>query len=692
MESLKGLVLSDKYELIEPIGTGGMAYVYKAKDIRLGRNVAVKVLKPEFNNDKEFIKRFQTESKAMAHLSHANIVNVYDVGFEDDMNYIVMELIKGSTLKDYLETLPSFMKEEAVINIAIQICSALAQAHSKEVVHRDIKAQNILIDVDGRIKVADFGIARAIGGTINKADDAFGSVHYASPEQVRVRRVDRRSDIYSLGILMYELLTRRVPFDGDTAVSVAMLQIKAPMPDPRDINPAISKGLAKIIRIATRKKPTDRYQNAYEMISDLRKLKNNPDYIPLEKTIINDKEVMDDLLTEDDSMYNYEREGAEATKTGYIISSVLGIALAVIISTFILVHMLSKQNAANIVVMPDVLNSDVTECVQELAKLGVKTDISERRVSEDVPKGHIISASVDAGENIKKGYTVKLVVSEGGELVSVPKLTELTKEKAIELLKKEGFQRGEIKMEFSDKPNGYVISQEPAVGEMMHVGTIIDLVVSKGEKQDGVYVPSLSGMSLRDAYTALGKNDLEMGEIKREYNNEYPKDVVISSDKVGEKVAEGTKINILLSDGVEPEETTEATDETTENLNEPTEDLLPTSDGGEDTTDSGETDSSGENGEGGDEITITKVVYIKVDNFEEDSNQCEIRIELMKDTKEVVYQGLHSKSEEETIIENGEEISVIPVEVELKGTEGEWARLLVRYDTFVKDEIPFQFE
>ncbi len=674
MESLKGLVLSNKYELLEPIGTGGMAYVYKAKDIRLGRNVAVKVLKPEYNNDKEFIKRFQTESKAMAHMSHSNIVNVYDVGFEDDMNYIVMELIEGSTLKDYLQTLPGFMKEEAVINIAIQICSALSQAHSKEVVHRDIKAQNILIDIDGRIKVADFGIARAIGGTINKADDAFGSVHYASPEQVRVRRVDRRSDIYSLGILMYELLTRKVPFDGDTAVSVAMLQIKAPMPDPRDINPAVSKGLAKIIRIATRKKPTDRYQNAYEMISDLRKLKNNPEYIPIEKTIINNKEVLDDLLTEDDGMYNYEREESPTSRTGYLVSAVLGVALAVIISVFVLVHAISKKNEANIVTMPDILNVEVSECVDMLTDLGLKTDISEHRVDENVPKGHIISASIDAGEKLKKGYTVKLVVSDGGELVSVPKLTGLTEEKAVELLKREGFEIGEIKKEYSKKPLGYVISQEPSEGTMMHVGTIVDFSVSKGEEQKGVYVPSLSGITLKEAYAVLGKNNLEMGTINREYSDEYLEGVVISSERAGETVPEGTFINIVVSDGVDPATTTEESEEET------TEEGETTTEEGQESSSEGEEETS----EDGEEKTTTVTVDIKTEYFEPGQEDCEIRIELViaeNQHKEILYQNIHNKNEG----------AIIPITLDVTGT-GWGGTLLVRYDTFVKDELKFYFD
>lgn len=666
MNSLIGTVLSDKYELIELIGTGGMADVYKGKDIRLNRNVAVKVLKQEFNNDQEFIKRFQTESRAIASLSHANIVNIYDVGFEDDLNYIVMELVTGNTLKDYLDSIPGFMKEEAVINIAIQICSALAQAHSKQVVHRDIKAQNILIDTDGRIKVADFGIARAAQNqTIVKSDEIFGSVHYASPEQARGKNVDRRSDIYSLGILLYELLTRELPFESDSAVSVAMMQMKAKMPDPRDKNSAVTAGMAKIITIATRKSPNERYQNAYEMINDLRKLKQDSEYIPIEKTIINDAEVMNDLFTDDNNAYNYELEGSDTTKSGYMISGILGAALAVVIAVVLLIQIISVQNAKNIVEMPNIVNKELVEGTNMLAKIGVKVEVAEERSSEDVPRGHIISASIEEGEKIKRGYTVRLVVSTGAELFRIPKLTELTLDEAKKLIKKEGFDLGNIKEEHSKLPAGYVVNQEPEPDVMMERGTIIDIVVSLGERQELVFVPALSGLTLNEAYSALRRNNLEWGEVKREYSSEVPKDVVISSDKKGERVEPGTFINLVVSDGPDPElETT--TTETTE-----PEETTSESDG----TTSGTSEAT----DGENPVSISTTVNIITANFENET--ASIRIELINnDEKQIVYQSEHSVSEGE----------IIPVNITLtgKGT----GKLLVRYDSFVIEEIDIVFE
>lgn len=671
--SLVGTVLSQKYELIELIGIGGMAEVYKAKDIRLGRNVAVKVLKQEFNNDKEFIKRFQTESKAIASLSHANIVNVFDVGFEDDLNYIVMELVSGNTLKDYLESIPGFMKEEAVINIAIQICSALSQAHSKQVVHRDVKAQNILIDVDGRIKVADFGIARAATNqTIVRTDEVFGSVHYASPEQARGKVVDRRSDIYSLGILLYELLTRELPFESDSAVSVAMMQMKAKMPDPRDKNPAVTKGMAKIIAIATRKSPNERYQNAYEMISDLRKLKNDSDFIPIEKTIINDADVRDALLTEDDGAYDYEIEEKDTTKSGYMIAAILGIALAVILCAVVLVFAFSSKNSANIVDMPYIIGKKAEEGMNELAKIGVKSEIAEHRVSEEVPLHHIISASVEPGEKIKKGFTVRLVVSKGAELIRVPKLTDLTQEKALEMIKSEGFEPGVVKHDYSDKPAGSVIAQSPSAEEMMPNGTMIDIVVSQGEKRDLVFVPSLSGRTLKEAYETLAVNQLEMGEIERGYNEEVPKDIVISSDKVGEKVAAGTRINVVVSNGPRPKPS--STNEEEQGTSDSGQSTSASTGEGEtaDTTETSTADSLEETSASN--LTKRVVVNIKTELF--DSESSVVRVEFINgENKEIVYNQTHNVTE-------GEIISVL---LELTGSGN--GKILVRYDDIIKDEI-----
>ena len=274
MVQLIGRNLGNRYEIIEIIGTGGMAVVYKGRDLVLNRLVAVKVLKEEFSTDQDFVKKFQHESQAAASLSHPNIVNVFDVGFNDDVHYIVMELVNGNTLREYLNKMQGFMKEEAIINIGLQVASALSQAHENNIVHRDIKSQNVLINENGSVKVADFGIARAATtATIVNTKEVIGSVHYSSPEQARGGFVDARSDIYSLGILLYELATKALPFEGDSPVTIALKQIKDALPNPQQINTEISEGLASIIHKCGEKMPSERYQSVNALIEDLKMLR-----------------------------------------------------------------------------------------------------------------------------------------------------------------------------------------------------------------------------------------------------------------------------------------------------------------------------------------------------------------------------------------------------------------------------------
>ena len=280
MNQLIGSNLGNRYEIIEILGTGGMAVVYKGKDLVLNRMVAIKVLKQEFSTDEEFVRKFQKESQAAASLSHPNIVNVFDVGYNENVHYIVMEIVNGNTLRDYLNNMQGFMKEEAIINIGLQIASALSQAHQNDIVHRDIKSQNILINEQGSVKVTDFGIARAATtATIVNTKEVIGSVHYSSPEQARGAYVDARSDIYSLGILLYELATKTLPFEGDSPVTIALKHIKDDMPNPQNVNSEISEGLSSIIHKCTEKMQNDRYQGVLDLIDDLKALRGNRDFI-----------------------------------------------------------------------------------------------------------------------------------------------------------------------------------------------------------------------------------------------------------------------------------------------------------------------------------------------------------------------------------------------------------------------------
>lgn len=657
MNSLVGSVLSDKYEVLEVVGTGGMAVVYKGKDLRLGRNVAIKVLKSEYNKDKEFNDRFQTESMAIASLSHPNIVNVYDVGFEDDLNYIVMELVSGRTLKEYLESLPVFMKEEAVINIGIQVGSALSQAHNKGVVHRDIKPHNILIDNDGRVKVADFGIARAnTDETIVKSTKVFGSVHYASPEQARGDNVDKRSDIYSFGILLYELITKKLPFEADTPVAVAMMQINNEMPDPRLINPKITEGIMSIIDIATRKRREDRYQTAYEMVAELRRLKLDNEFVSVRSRSAVDEisrlRGLSDPWGNDD-----EGEQMESSKLNKIISALLGVVLALVVAAVIFIFHINNSGKPETVKMPDVINLDSKLAIKMLADNGLNSTISEYKNSDDIPEGRVISASIDEGTNLKKGYNIKLILSKGSQNKVVPDLLGMDLEKAKDEVINAGFIMGKITPDYSDKEIGQIIEQAPDKDKKLPLGSIIDVKVSKGKKLDKVLVPPLASLTLRKADSTLARLGLKMGSTEYEYSDDFQKGHVISNSLVGKEVDPGTTVNVIVSKGPEQIET-----ETTENTE-------ATTDGTDTTTEESSTAEYREK-----DLSVS----IDINLFESDPSL--IRVDFVNNgQKKTVYQAEHYKSEGDSI------------EIMLHLTGAGSGKLLIYYDSFLKEEMEVDF-
>lgn len=706
MNQLVGSILSNKYEVLEVVGTGGMAVVYKGRDIRLGRNVAIKVLKPEFNDDKDFTKRFQTESMAIASLSHPNIVNVYDVGFEDELNYIVMELVSGKTLKEYLDALPGFMKEEAVINIGIQIGSALSQAHTKGVVHRDIKSQNILIDNEGRIKVSDFGIARvATDATIVKTTDVFGSVHYASPEQARGEDVDKRSDIYSFGILMYELITKQLPFSAETPVAVAMKQVKDEFPDPGKVNSQLSKGLGQIISICTQKIRAERYQNAFEVVADLRKLKQDPDFVP-ENKVNTDTHMITHaarikgmgevdkaskkIITKRQQERANKLSVEEPSKLNYIISALGGVVLALIVVAVIIAVHVNGVKKANTVEMPEIEDMDYVQAEIMLAQQGLAAEISEYRFSDSSPKGQIIDVMVDAGTKLKKGYVVKFIVSKGAEKEGVPRLIGLKEEDAVKLIKDSGFTLGNSKKKYSDSLINTVIEQSPKAGEKLAPGEIIDIIISGGKQETTVMVPSLATLSLRRADSTLSKMGLKLGSIKEEHNADYLKGNVIRNSKVGDMVDIGASIDVVVSLGPVPTSPTSPTSEqpeTDEDGNEITTqpgadedgEITPTTEPSTSTAPAEGTTASESTTQSEAEFTEKEfVIPIDTDTFEADT--ISIRIDFIDEMgKKVVYQAQHTKDEGPMI------------EIKLRLTGKGNARLLIYYDTFLKSEKSVDF-
>ena len=628
MTQLIGNTLGNRYEIVEIVGVGGMAVVYRGRDNVLNRMVAVKVLKQEFNADEEFVKKFQKESQAAASLSHPNIVNVFDVGHSDDVHYIVMELVNGNTLRDYLNKMQGFMKEEAIINIGLQIASALSQAHQNDIVHRDIKSQNILINENGSVKVADFGIARAAtSATIVNTKEVIGSVHYSSPEQARGGIVDARSDIYSLGILLFELATKALPFEGDSPVTIALKQIKDDLPNPKALNPDVSDGLASIIHKCTEKLPNERYQNILEMIEDFKTLRSNKNYVVKDQLYKNHETTVFPKITEEELKAHQTQRRMplpivedEAPLPPYKnkLNMTLVILSALVLSILVFgIFAFGKFKEifdVNTVSVPNVVGLSVDEAIRTLTDSGLKADATERRIHNETPENHVISQNYGEGEKLKEGFTIKLVISSGGIQSLIPNVRQQTLAEARVMITNEKFEVGEVTYEFNDLPEGMVINQTPRGGLKMPAGTTIDLVVSQGPESNKVIVPSLETKTIREAESTLNAIGLRLGQIGYEVSETIPKGQVVSNTKIGEDVERGTVVDIIVSSGA-AEETTETVEATTEAITS--------------------------------ELKLT--VTIETSKFSGDTEN--IRIVLVQgENRETIYEKIHAKSEGPEII------------------------------------------
>ena len=600
-----GTFIAGRYEIVGQVGTGGMSDVYKAKDHTLGRYVAIKVLKSEFSEDTNFVSKFRTEAQSAAVLEHPNIVNIYDVGSENGIHYIVMEYVEGITLKTYIEKKGQLTYKEA-LSIAIQVGRGIQAAHAKNIVHRDIKPQNIIISTDGKVKVTDFGIARAVSeNTIHS--DVMGSVHYASPEQARNGYVSNRSDIYSLGIVMYEMVTGRVPFDGDSTVAVAIQHLQDEMDPPSKYAPNLPISLEKIIQKCTQKSPDRRYDSMESLLIDLRKALLNPneDFVTLvpfnqDKTrVLTDDEVNeikkkteavkqdepepeDDDMSEyddDDDMSEYDEDEDDGAEEGRFLNSkmekivgIMRIVVAVIIviivvyilgSFFDVFHFGSKKNNSKddtlvsedveeSVVMIDLKGKTLDEAKTELKKLGLSVTEAGTEISDSYEKGQIIDQDVAKGETVKTGTTVKVTVSAGSEEenakdVDVPDVTGKTAEAAMATLEDNNLT---VSREFeysNDVPSGEVIRQDPKSGKTVKEGTKVTIYVSQGT--ESVKVTDVTGKSEADAKSALSDFNVT---TTTEHSDSVAEGNVISQSIDGGKYAEkGASITIVVSSGPE---------------------------------------------------------------------------------------------------------------------------------------------
>ena len=562
-------VLAGRYELFERIGEGGMSVVYKAKDKLLNRFVAIKILKPQFINDSKFIDSFRRESQAAASLSHPNIVNIYDVGREGNIHYIVMELIEGKTLSDYIKE-QGAMSYPKVIALSKQIAAALSFAHKNHIIHRDVKPHNIMITPNGTAKITDFGIAKAVNAAtiVDNTDGIIGSVHYFSPEQARGGYVDEKSDIYSLGIVMYEMLTGQVPFDGDNPVNIALMHINGEMIPPSKLVDGVPPALEHIIMKCTDKYPINRYASADELIEAL----NNLEFVgsvvgdsvlmggatgtmnnaagngPIAETDYDDGEDYDD---EDEDDKNGKKKGMDKKKKRLII--IIAAAAAAIVAGLAIAFALGAFGGEEIET-PDFRNMTLQEAREAAKEYDLNIREGDQVISEDVEKGLIVSQDPEAGSTIKTGSTVTVNISNGLGDGSVPDLRGKQQDELSDYLEAAGFTLGTVTTEASEEEEGTVISQDPETGSTAEKGSAINVVVSDGSLAKAI-VPYLVGQSLSDAQAALLNAGLTVGSISYDYSNTYAEgEVMWQQYDANAQLERGTAVRLRVSRGEEPDE------------------------------------------------------------------------------------------------------------------------------------------
>jgi len=556
-------ILSGRYELLEKIGDGGMAVVYKGKDKLLNRFIAVKILRPEFTKDATFVENFKRESQAAAGLSHPNIVGVYDVGREGNINYIVMELIEGDTLNKIIER-EAPMDYRKVIDISKQVAAALRIAHKNKIIHRDVKPHNIMVTNDGVVKLADFGIARAVNdATLSTGSKIVGSVHYFSPEQARGNYVDERSDIYSLGIVMYEMLTGKVPFDGDNPVTVALKHINEEIVPPRELEPSIPPALERIVMKATSKFQTNRYANADELIQDLDNVSFvtaiAPDSIFESTTVVEKRNKRKQDLEKDIEEVVEARERDRKKKRRKVVAIVIAVLLVLggAAGGYIAWQMgaFSSTKAA-----PDLMDKTFDEAKEIAESQGFKVKQGKDIYSSEYAEGRICQQDPSPGVEMPKEGTITINVSKGNKEGLVPSLIGMQEEDVEAYLKSYGYELGNVKTITSHEKEGEVLDQEPHAGSTLDKESAVDIIVSDGKGTEKAIVPSVTRMSLKDAKKAIEAAGFEVGNISYDYDSTIGKGYVIYQQyQANSQLDKGTSIDLQVSSGPEPapEEPTE---------------------------------------------------------------------------------------------------------------------------------------
>ena len=591
-----GIVLGKRYEVLSKVGAGGMADVYKGRDQMLNRYVAIKVLKKEFREDENFVRKFRSEAQASAGLLHPNVVNVYDVGEDRGLYYMVMELVEGITLKEYIEKKGRLSHKE-VISIAIQMCSGIGAAHAAGIIHRDIKPQNIIISKDGKVKVTDFGIAKAVtSNTIST--NAMGSVHYTSPEQARGGFSDQKSDIYSIGITLYEMVTGQVPFDGDSTVSVAIKHLQEEITAPSELVSDIPYSLEQIILKCTQKNAERRYPNTDELIQDLKRSLVDPDgdfvVIPplgnADTLIITDEELDEIQNSYDEDEYDEdeydedeydedEYDEGEYDEDEYDVDdgkrgkgsdevNLTRIRTVVVASMMAFIVIFAIGRAAGIfrigpespnetedmVEVPNVVGMTEDDAKETLNDEGLGFKVVSREESKEYEKGRVSEQKTEAGEEVAKNTTIEVVVSSGlvGDSITVPDVSGMTEDEAQSALENAGFRNISSEFTYHDSvPSGQVIGTTPEANAEATEDTEIVMQVSKGAERKTV--PNVVGQKDADAQNAIKSAGLSVGTVTYEYSDSVAQGIVISqSVDGGKKVSAGTTVDLVISNGPEP--------------------------------------------------------------------------------------------------------------------------------------------
>ena len=549
----KGDLINDRYEIIKRIGTGGMSDVYKAKCHKLNRYVAIKILKPELCEDENLVKRFKVEAQAAAGLSHPNIVAVYDVGDEDDFHYIVMEYLEGKTLKKVIKE-RGVLTEAEIYHVASSVLAALSHAHNNHIIHRDIKPQNIFWTKNNKIKVMDFGIARVITDkTIDMSEALTGSVHYISPEQVKGLVQNEGSDLYSLGITMYEMATGEIPYDGDNPVNIALMHIDGKLPGICEKNPKISRNFETIINKATEKKTINRYATAKEMLTDLKAAYQHPEEV-IEYT---NKDNSATLVIPQDEIKqiwsNKEYRNFSGEKDPYEKQIRWAAIAAAFVVVAILTAIIVPANIHNwvpkMVTVPDLFNVNVEEVSLRYPEL--KYAIEGYVYSDEVPMGRIVEQDVKPLESVKEDSIISVIVSKGVEEKAVPDVVNFSYSEAEKKLREQGFFVEQIIENHNTAAIGNVFRQSPVADSLLPKGGIVTIYVSKGAEVELVEVPPLINQPKQEALARL----TELGfivNVSESYNDHYEKGrVVMMSIAPGNKVVKGSSIDLSVSLGKE---------------------------------------------------------------------------------------------------------------------------------------------